>query len=116
MIDHDQQIDAFSLDRTYLFATLMPAVERFFAPWFSLRAGLEGSLALLNDSLQPGYGLLAGMSFRSVRQAFDLDLNLTWRKRPSRVAEGLLYTDLVALMNLTWSGVRLTRRQQAAPR
>ncbi len=104
-----KQIDSVSLDRPYAFATLMPAVERFLAPWISLRAGLEGSVALLNDSVQAGYGALAGITFRNVRSGFDADLNLTWRKRPSRVVEGLLYTDLMALINLTWNGVRLAR-------
>ncbi len=104
-----KQINSFSLDRPYVFVTLMPAVEHFLARWISLRVGLEGSLAMLNDTFQPGYGALAGITFRNVRRGFDVDLNLTYRQRPSRVVEGLLYSDLMALMNVTWNGVRVTR-------
>jgi hypothetical protein len=66
-----KQIDSFGLDRSYAFMTAMPAVERFVAPWLSLRAGAEGSLA--------------GLSFRFVKAGMDLDLNFTWRQRPSSV-------------------------------
>jgi len=104
-----KQIDSLSLDRTYLFATFMPAVEHFLAPWVSLRAGLEGSLAVLNDSTDFGLGVLGGITFRSLRRGFDVDLNLTWRQRPSRVVEGVLYSDLLALINLTWNGLWVRR-------
>jgi len=104
-----KQIDSVSLDRPYAFVTLMPAVERFLAPWVSVRAGLEGSFARLEDSSRFGFGVLAGVSFRSLARGFDADLNLSWRQRPSRVVEGLLYTDLTALMNLTWNGLRIRR-------
>lgn len=104
-----KQINSVSLDRPSTFLTLMPAVEHFFAPWVSLRIGLEGSLAVLKDSPQMGYGALVGITFRSVRRDFDVDLNLTWRQRPSRVVEGLLYTDLMALINVTWNGLKVSR-------
>ena len=58
-----------------------------------------------------GFGALTGVTFRNVRRGFDVDLNLTWRQRPSRVVEGLLSTDLMALANLTWNGVRVTREE-----
>ena len=80
------------------------------APWVSLRAGVEGSLAGLNDSVQPGYGVPAGLTFRFLRAGLDLDLNFTWRQRPSRVVEGLLYSDLMVLMNLTRNGLRIQRK------
>jgi hypothetical protein len=37
-------------------------------------------------------------------------LNFTWRQRPSRVVEGLLYSDLMVLMNLTRNGLRIQRK------
>jgi hypothetical protein len=52
--------------------TAMPAVECFVAPWLSLRTGAEGSLAILNNSVQPDYGVLAGLTFRFVRAGIDL--------------------------------------------
>jgi len=67
---------------------------------------------VLNKRTQAGYGVLAGLSFRSARRGFDADFNLTWRKRPSRVVEGLLYTDLMALMNLTWNGLWVRQEYQ----
>ncbi|MBE3064469.1 MAG: hypothetical protein IMZ69_05570 [Spirochaetes bacterium] len=104
-----KQINNVSLDRPYTFVTLMPAVEHFFAPWVSVRAGLEGSMSLLNETFQMGFGALTGITFRSLRRGFDVDLNLTWRQRPSRVVEGVLYTDLMALINLTWNGIGMRR-------
>jgi len=104
-----KQIDSFSLDRSYAFMTVMPAVERFVAPWLSLRGGAEGALAALNGSVQAGYGALAGLTFRFLRAGMDLNLNFTWRQRPSRVVEGLLYSDMMVLMNLTRSGIRVQR-------
>jgi TolB-like protein len=98
-----KQINDFSLDRVYVYSRLLPAFERFFSDRFSARVGLEGSLAFLGDSAKTGYGLLGGMTFRIVRWHCDLDVNLTYRMRPSRVVENLLYPDFITLVGVSFS-------------
>jgi TolB-like protein len=104
-----KQINNVCYDRVYYYATLLPAVEHFLAKWISLRSGLEGSLSLLNDSLMFGYGLLGGVTFRNIKRGFEMDLNVTYRMRPSRAVEELLYPDLVVLLNLTWNDLFVSR-------
>jgi len=104
-----KQLNDLCLDRVYYYGRLLPAIEHFFTGWFAARAGLEGSLAVLNESTRWGYGLLAGTTFRILRWHCDLDLNLTYRMRPSRVVEELLYPDFITSVSLSFSDVFLSR-------
>ena len=70
---------------------------------------MEGSLAFLGDSKKMGYGLLGGMTFRIVPWHCDIDLNLTYRLRPSRVVEELLYPDFITLIGVSFSDVFRSR-------
>jgi hypothetical protein len=105
-----KQINNICYDRIYYFGTLLPAVEHFLAKWVSLRGGLEGSASLLNDSLMFGYGLLGGVTFRGIKRGFEVDLNITYRMRPSRAVEELLYPDFLLLLNLAWNDVFVSRK------
>lgn len=104
-----KQLNDLCLDRPYYYGRVLPAVEHFFSDWFAARLGLEGSFALLNDSAQWGYGVLGGMTFRIVKWHCDLDLNLTYRRRPSRVVEELLYPDFIAAIGLSFSDLFRSR-------
>jgi hypothetical protein len=88
---------------------LLPAVEHFFTDWYSARVGIEGSLSLLNDSAKPGYGVLGGMTFRIVKWHCDIDINLTYRMRPSRVVEELLYPDFITMAGVSFSDIFRSR-------
>jgi len=102
-----KQINDICLDRIYYYGTILPAIEHFFVDWFSLRAGIEGSYALLNDSHNLGFGILSGITFRSGN--FDIDINISYRLRPSRMVEELLYPDFNVLIILTWNDVFISR-------
>ena len=104
-----KQLNDLSLDRVYYYTRLLPAIEHFFSPGFSARLGVEGSLAFLGDSKKMGYGLLGGMTFRIVPWHCDIDLNLTYRLRPSRVVEELLYPDFITLIGVSFSDVFRSR-------
>ncbi len=100
-----KQIDNVSYDKAHYFATLMPSFERFLGQNFSLRAGVEGSLLYDAGTLTPGYGGLGGMTLRFPTIGLDIDLNATYRMRPSRILSSVLYPDFLILMNASWSGV-----------
>jgi len=105
-----KQINNVCFDRTYYYATLLPALEHFLTNWISLRFGLEGSFSLLNDSTLFGYGLMSGFTIRNNKRGLELDLNVTYRMRPSRAVEELLYPDLVGLVSLSWNDLFLSRQ------
>ncbi len=104
-----KQINNVCFDRTYYYATIMPAVEHFLTDWVSFRGGIEGSFSILNDSAQIGYGILGGFTLRYPKWGLECDFNVTYRLRPSRAVEELLYKDLVILMNITLNDVFISR-------
>ncbi|MBN1835589.1 MAG: hypothetical protein JW820_07045 [Spirochaetales bacterium] len=104
-----KQLNDLCLDRVYYYGRLLPAVEHFFADWFAGRLGLEGSFAQLDESSKWGYGVLGGVTFRIVPWHCDLDMNLTYRMRPSRVVEELLYPDFIASFAVSFSDVFRSR-------
>jgi TolB-like protein len=104
-----KQLNDLSIDRNFYYTRLLPAVEHFFSDWFSARLGLEGSLAFLNESKKAGYGVLGGMTFRIIRWHCDIDMNMTYRMRPSRVVEELLYPDFITLVGVSFSDVFRSR-------
>lgn len=85
------------LDGSSYYARLLPAVELFLSEAFSLRLGVEGSGALVDGVFSLGYGAVAGTTLRSLRRGLDLDLNLSYRLRPSRFVPGLQYPEFVIL-------------------
>jgi hypothetical protein len=103
-----KQINDLSLDRTYYYGRLIPAVEQFFSDWFSVRCAFEGSLVALDNSLRFGYGALGGFTFRIIDWGFDFDVNVTYRMKPFRIADGMI-EELLLLMNFTLSDVFITR-------
>ncbi len=104
-----KQLNDLCLDRVYYYGRILPAIEHFFTDWFASRLGIEGSLAVLNDSIMLGYGILGGITFRIVEWHCDLDMNLTYRMRPSRVAEELLYPDFICLLSVSFNDVFCSR-------
>ncbi len=106
-----KQINNISYDRPYYYGTLLPAMEHFLSEKLSFRGGVEGSVSMLNVSTGCGYGLLAGITSRNSTKGFDLDLNFTFRMRPSRAVENLLYPDFLFLLNLTWNDVYISREK-----
>ncbi|MDA3938228.1 MAG: hypothetical protein PF693_02820 [Spirochaetia bacterium] len=104
-----KQLNDISIDRIYYFGRFLPAIEHFPMDWFSLRAGIEGSFAVFNDSRNAGFGGMGGITFRIPGWGLDIDLNFTYRKRPSRVIEGIMFTDYIFLLSGTLSDVFISR-------
>jgi len=105
-----KQLNDVALDRVYYYGRVLPAIEHYFLDWLSVRAALEGSLSRLNESTRLGYAILGGVSLRSITLGMDFDLNFSHRVRPSRVAEEVMVTDPIVLINLSWNDLWITRK------
>ncbi len=104
-----KQINDVSLERAYYYGRLLPAVEHFPVDWLSVRAGVEGSYSVLGSSGNTGLGAMGGLTFRFARIGLDIDLNFTYRKRPSRVIEDVMYEDYIILLAGTLSDKYISR-------
>jgi TolB-like protein len=106
-----KQLDDVYLDRRFYFGSILPVIENYFATWLSLRAGFELSYTIFGDSGGVGYGAVGGITIRVVEWKLDIDLNATYRMRPSRVVEGMMYSDILLLLNLNLNDRFLSRKQ-----
>jgi len=104
-----KQLNDVGLDRSYYYGRLLPAVEHYFVNRFSARIGPEGALVLLNESLDFGYGAMGGVTFRVLKWKLDIDLNVTYRKKPSRVVEGMMRDDVFVSLIFNLNDVFLSR-------
>jgi len=105
-----KQINEVAWDRPFYFGRLLPATEHFISDRFSMRAGIEASYAFLNGTKKFGFGALVGTTLRSIRRKIDLDFNVSYRMRPSRAVEGLLYPDFGFLWTISRNGLFLSRQ------
>ncbi len=103
--------ESIALGDTMISSSLMPAAEYFLLPWLSLRCGVEGTM-LVMDGLEPQFGLggMGGLTLRLVKAGLDLDLNVSYRMRPSSAVPGYLYPDFLILLNANWNGVFKSQR------
>jgi len=104
-----KQLNDFYLDTNSFFLRLLPMVEHYLFEWWSVRAGVEGSVTRLAGSAEMGYGVLGGLTFRILKAGIDIDFNLTHRKRPSRVVEGYMYPEYLFMLNISKKGIALSR-------
>ncbi len=104
-----KQINDVSFERSYYYGRLLPAVEHFPVDWLSVRAGVEGSYSVLGSSGHNGLGAMGGLTFRFAKIGLDIDLNFTYRKRPSRVIGDVMYDDYIILLAGTLSDKFLSR-------
>jgi TolB-like protein len=106
-----KQLNDISYDRVYYYGRLIPAFEHFVADWFSYRIGAEGAFALLNKSPQFGYGIIGGLTYRIIDWGMDIDVNLSYRMRPSRTVEGFMYPDFMGTLLLSFNDLFVSRRK-----
>lgn len=106
-----KQLNDLAVDRMFYYGRLLPAFEQFFTNWFSMRLGLEGAIVVLGDSTNLGYGVLGGFTFRIINWGLDIDTNLTYRLKPSRVVEGLMMPQCLLLINFNFNGLFMKREQ-----
>ncbi len=104
-----KQQNSICFDRISYYGTLAPAFEQVASNWFAVRAGGEISFAQLNTSSQVGYGGLIGFSFFNPKRTFEFDLNTTYRLRPSRAIEELLYPDFILHIAFVFNDIALSR-------
>ena len=104
-----KQLNDISLDRIYYYGRLLPAIENYFVNWFSLRIGVEGAAILLNESINFGYGFLGGITLRVINWGLDIDINFTYRRKPSRVIEGMMRDDLFLMVIFNLNDVFISR-------
>jgi len=69
----------------------------------------ESPFALLNAAPSFGYGRMAGTTLRIVPWGVEIDLNVSYRLRPSRVVQELLYPDFGFLTTMSWNKLFVSR-------
>ncbi|MFP4267236.1 MAG: hypothetical protein ACLFQW_04515 [Spirochaetaceae bacterium] len=104
-----KQLNDVSFDRVFYFGRILPAVEHFISNWVSLRAGIEGSFSQLSESSLLGYGFLGGVTFRIIPWKLDIDLNVSYRLRPSWSIEEFLYQDYLIMLGFSLNDVFIAR-------
>jgi hypothetical protein len=104
-----KQLDDICLDRTYYYGRIIPAIEHFFLDWLSFRLGAELAYARLNTTDNFEYGAMGGLTFRIIDWGMDVDLNASYRLRPSRVVEGTMYPEWVITLSISWNGAFVSR-------
>jgi curli biogenesis system outer membrane secretion channel CsgG len=104
-----KQLNDICFDRIYYYGRVIPAVEHFFQNWLSLRLGAELAYARLNTTDNFGYGAAGGLTFRIIDLGMDIDLNASYRLRPSRVVEGIMYPEGVVTLSISWNDAFISR-------
>ena len=105
------QLNDVALDRTFYNGRIVPAFEQFIADWFSLRVGLEGSLTVSGSNLALGYGVMGGLTVRIVAWGLDLNVNVVYRLRPSKVIEDVMFPDLIGTFSITLDDLFVSRKE-----
>jgi hypothetical protein len=98
-----KQVNDLYLDRDLYYGRIMPCVERWFSDLFSLRAGFEGTVINRDGDPSFGWGATAGATVKLWR--FDLDLNYTYRRRPSYSMEDIVVPEGVLFITVTMNGL-----------
>jgi TolB-like protein len=105
-----KQTNEIALDRSYYFGRLLFGGEQFFTEWFSFRGGLEGSFMLLDNVQSLGYGGVVATTIRIIPWGLDIDVNLSYRFRPSYVIAGLMYADFGMLTTISLNNKFISRK------
>lgn len=98
-----KQVNDLYLDRAFYYGRIMPCMERWFSDRFSLRAGCEGTVIYRDGDPSIGWGATAGATVKLWR--LDLDLNYTYRRRPSYSMEDIVVPEGVFFITVTMNGI-----------
>jgi len=101
------EVGDFYLGSGNFFVRVLPAVEHYFWKRLSLRAGAELSAAHFEEEgeNQVGFGALGGLTLLFPGTGWSLDLNMTYRERPSRVVIGELYPSFLWSLSVSREGI-----------
>lgn len=80
---------------------LLPAFEHWLKEWFSVRAGVEAALMMLDGNVNWGLGGSGGFSFRLVKSGWDFDVNVAYRRKPSRFIDGEFLNQLIPFITVS---------------
>jgi curli biogenesis system outer membrane secretion channel CsgG len=98
-----KQHNDIGLDRVYYYGSLIPAVEHHFSESFSARVGVELIYSRLDTADNVGYGATGGVTLTLGR--VDLDVNLSFRSRPSRVVPGYAFPEGIITFGVNCNGL-----------
>jgi TolB-like protein len=98
-----KQLNDIYLETGAYYGRLMPAVEHWLIDWLAVRGGVEGGLTRLTDDTNFGVGGTAGLTFRITRWNADLDVNVTYRHRPSRFLDGEFIDEILPFITISKS-------------
>lgn len=96
-----KQLNDVFLETGYYYGRIIPACEFWLFDWLSLRAGFEGSFMKLEESNTFGFGGTGGFSIRIIPWGLDVDLNVTYRKRPSRFIDNEFIDEIIPLITVS---------------
>ncbi len=80
---------------------LLPAFEHWLKEWFSVRAGVEAALMKQSGNINWGLGGSTGFSFRLVKSGWDFDVNVAYRRKPSRFIDGEFLNQLIPFITVS---------------
>ncbi|MEK6793266.1 MAG: hypothetical protein AABZ39_00705 [Spirochaetota bacterium] len=107
-----KQMNEIYYDHGMYMGKLMPAIEHWLFDWLSVRAGIEGTMIIFSGK-PPVYGLggLAGITPRIKlgNANLDIDINYTYRQRPSRAVKDLVVNEHLAFVTFSLSGLFVNR-------
>lgn len=104
-----KQLNDIYLEMGNYYGRLMPALEHWLLDWLSFRIGAEGSLTYLDEKMDFGFGGTGGLSLRIPDWGLDLDVNLTYRRRPSRIVPGEILQEIIPLVIITKTNTFISR-------
>jgi TolB-like protein len=101
-----KQTNEVSLDRPGYVGRLIPAVEHWVLPWAAVRLALEGNFTYLTGTsevatISPGLGASGGFTLRVRPWGLDVDLNLIYRQRPSKVVPGVFIGEFFPVIGIS---------------
>ena len=96
-----KQLNDIHLETGSFYGRLVPAFEHWPLEWLSVRVGVEGAAMKLLDKINWGLGGTGGFTIRLSRWRVDIDGNVTYRRRPSRVLDGEFLDEIVAFITVS---------------
>lgn len=96
-----KQLNDIHLETGSFYGRLVPAFEHWPLEWLSVRVGVEGAAMKLTEEINWGLGGMGGFTIRLSRWRVDIDGNVTYRRRPSRVLDGEFLDEIVAFITVS---------------
>jgi len=98
------------IDHALYAGTIAPSLEAWLFEWLAIRASVEGDFTLMGSATSLGLGGTGGLTLRIRPWNLDIDLNMTYRQRPSRTVEGQTLNELVPFVIIRKTNSFITRQ------